>query len=251
MFETMPFSWIDVPILIIILGALILFFGKIVGDTKIEKFDKLSNYIEGLFFSLWYIFLPFLLTYYILYIYPFRISLSTLILLGVQIIIYFLLSIFITFLYTASKYGLLNLVKNVTKVLLEKRLKQDVDAKKATLGVAEGLFSERWINLFRDEIVLFIISVITILLSSLLYKSGDALTPVSFVLTFFILTMVALAYGYNNTNYPHAIIYLVDGNKIEGKILKLGDYICILLQDDVKRIYINKDKINYIEELYS
>jgi hypothetical protein len=245
MFETIIYQGY-IPILIILLGVLILFFGKIVGDIKIEKHDKLSYYIEGLFFSLWYIFLPFLLTYYILYIYPFRISVSTLILIGAQIIIYFLLGIFIKFLYTALKYGLLNLVKNVTKVLVENRLKQDVNAKKA-LGLALGLFSERWVKLFGDEIVLFIFSVITILSSSLLYKSGDALTPVSFVLTFFILIMVALAYGYNNTNYPLVKIYLVNGAIIEGRILKLGEYVCVL-QDNIKRIFINKDKINYVEE---
>lgn len=241
MFETIPSSGIDIPILIILLGALILYFGKIVCDTKLEKYDKISYYIEGLTFSLWYIFFPLLLTYYILYIYPFRISVSTPILIGTQIFIYVCLGI-ITFLYSSLKYGILNQLKNVTKVLVERNLKHELDKK------AYFLFSERLIKLFRNEIVLFIFSVITILSSSLLYKLGEALTSLSLVLTFFILTMVALAYGYNNTYYPLAKIYLDNGKIIEGRILKLGDNFCILLQDDIKRIYINKDKINYVEE---
>ena len=58
--------------------------------------------------------------------------------------------------------------------------------------------------------------------------------------------MVALAYGFGNAYYPLGKIYMVDGSIIEGKILKFGEYVSVLKDD--KKIFINNDKINYIEE---
>lgn len=254
MFETTPFSGVDISILIILIGALILFFGRIISDTQIKKYDKLGYYIIGLEFSLWYIFIPGLLIYSILYTKNiFRFSISVLILIFIQIIIYIILSITIGA-YTSIKYGLLNEIKK----LVERELNQisflgklirnlnDSESNDLIPKVLSILFSETPIKLFGNPIALFIFSSITILSSILLYKSEEALISISLVLTFYILTMVALSYGFNDANYPLAKIYLVNGAIIEGKILKSGDYIYVL--KDGKHIFINKDKINYVEE---
>ena len=58
--------------------------------------------------------------------------------------------------------------------------------------------------------------------------------------------MVALAYGFGSAYYPPGKIYMADGSVIEGKILKFGEYVCVLKED--KKIFINNDKINYVEE---
>ncbi len=98
-----------------------------------------------------------------------------------------------------------------------------------------------------NKYILGVFSFLTIMSNFKLYDSGELLIfGFSLVLAFFILTMIALAYGFSNANYPHAKVYLVDSGTIEGKILKSGDYICILRDD--KLIFVNKDKINYIEE---
>jgi len=39
---------------------------------------------------------------------------------------------------------------------------------------------------------------------------------------------------------------MVDGSIIEGKILKFGEYVHVLKDD--KKIFINQDKINFVEE---
>ena len=55
----------NVSLLIVLFGALLLYFGKVISDTKVERYDKLGYYIEGLFFLAVYVFIPFLFAYYI------------------------------------------------------------------------------------------------------------------------------------------------------------------------------------------
>jgi vacuolar-type H+-ATPase subunit I/STV1 len=55
----------DIPIVIILLGALFLYFGFIIGNTKVWKSDKIESYIEGLFFFVFYIFIPFIACFYL------------------------------------------------------------------------------------------------------------------------------------------------------------------------------------------
>lgn len=103
------------------------------------------------------------------------------------------------------------------------------------------------IKIIGSKLLLFIFSFITIILNLQLYKSSDLLIfGFSLLLAFFILTMVALAYGYGNAYYPIGKILMVDGTIIQGKILKFGEYISVLKDD--KKIFINKEKITYIEE---
>ena len=46
-------------LIIIAIAALLYYFGKLIGDIKVEKYEKTDYYIEGLFFSLIYIAFPF------------------------------------------------------------------------------------------------------------------------------------------------------------------------------------------------
>ena len=50
---------------------------------------------------------------------------------------------------------------------------------------------------------------------------------------------------------PHTIptqIVLENGDKISGKVLKFGDFIYILKEKEQKKLFVNKDKIVYVEE---
>jgi hypothetical protein len=245
MFEAI--SGIDLTIIIILLSAFLLFFGRI-GSPNEEHHDKLGYYITGLQFSLRYIFIPVFLVYSILYNKTiFRVSAIASILIFLQFVIYICLS-FTRGLYTSVKYGSLNEIKKIMESNLVKlfRITKNSEFSDSYQKVLSGLLSETPIKLFGNSIALFIFSFITILSSMWLYKSQEALTWISLVLTFYILTMVAIAYRFKNEYYPLATVYLDDGTVIEGEILRSADYVYI--KKDDKYIFINKDKIKYLEE---
>ena len=63
------FDLFNIPnfsIFVVLGGAALLYFGKIIGDTKVEKYDKLSYYIEGLLFSSFYLFIPVVFSIYVI-----------------------------------------------------------------------------------------------------------------------------------------------------------------------------------------
>ncbi len=233
MFEINQLTSQDIPIFIIITGALFLYFGGIVGETKVEKYDKLGYYRDGLFFSLFYIYIPFLLAYSI-YIKNLP-EISPWVFVIVQIVIFICLASTLIA-YESKRYELLDEVKKKA----EQRLNQ--------VNLDYGLIHvyETPIKLFGNKTTLLIFSFLTILSNLWLYKLDEPLFFISIVLAFLILTMVALAYGFGGAYYPPGKIYMVDGSVIEGKILKFGEYVCVLKDD--KKIFINNDKINYVEE---
>jgi len=103
------------------------------------------------------------------------------------------------------------------------------------------------IKIFGNKRVLLFFSFLTILSNFQIYTYDKQLKFLGSVfLTFFILTLIAMAYGYRNARYPLAKIYLDDGKEIEGKILKFGDFIYVLEGD--KKTFVNMDKVKYIEE---
>ena len=59
---------------------------------------------------------------------------------------------------------------------------------------------------------------------------------------------MALVSGYKTTHYPQAKITLENGNQITGKILKFGEFVYLLKENEEKKLFINKDKIVCIEE---
>ena len=50
-------NW-NYSIIILIFGALVLYFGKLIADTRVEHYERINLYIEGLIFSTFYFFLP-------------------------------------------------------------------------------------------------------------------------------------------------------------------------------------------------
>jgi hypothetical protein len=245
MFEINQLTNQDISILIVIIGALFLYFGGIVRETKVEKYDKLGYYKDGLFFSLFYLYIPFVLAYTI-YIKN-LLTVSPWVFVLVQIVIYICLA-WTLIAYESKRYELLDVVKKKAEQKLvqlnkEKLLKVNIPW---SLNYGINLFYEIPIKLFGNKITLIILSFLTIVSNLSLYKSEGLLFLMSVALAFLILTMVALAYGFGDAYHPPGKIHMVDGNVIEGKILKFGEYVCVLKDD--KKIFINNDKINYVEE---
>lgn len=57
-------NW-NITVFILLAGALILYFGKLIADVKIEHYEKINIYITGLFFTTMYVFVPGLFAIYV------------------------------------------------------------------------------------------------------------------------------------------------------------------------------------------
>lgn len=251
---------IDLSIYLALLGAILLYFGKIVGSTKVEKYDKFACYLEGLFFSATFIFIPFLIAYHVKNWFRFPILVSGLI----ELLIWGALSWNLMANELLKRHELLadfkKRVKEKFKGIkgkdssLEKLVKSKYakTAVKSTFGldyVDLNVLAHYTIpiKLFGNKGVLGIFSFLTILSDFWFYKSGELLLfGIALLFTVFIFTMLALAYGYDNAYYPPAKIYLVDGRIMGGKLLKFDEFIYLLKGN--KKTFINADKVKYIEE---
>lgn len=258
MFEMTQLTSLNISILLILLGAVILYFGRIIADTKVEKYDQLGYYIQGLFFSAVFILLPSILAYYAKELLRF----PSWVLLLIQVIALSCISVNIKANLYLRKYGLLGEFEKIAeRKITEFKLSNSFIGK--LMKNREKWFKEKYglnyvelitlvsykipIKLFGNKLILLLFSFLTILSSLYLFEFGEILTfGVSLVLTVFILTLVASSYGFSDSHYPLAKIHLDDGKTITGKILKFGDFIYVLNGD--KKIFINKDKIKYIEE---
>ncbi|MCJ7626275.1 MAG: hypothetical protein MUO76_22520 [Anaerolineaceae bacterium] len=268
MFELTQFTTVYLSIFIILLGAIFIYFGKLIGDTQVEKYDKLGYHIEGLFFFAVYIFLPFLIAYYINDI--FRVT--SWVPLFVQLFILVCLPWNLKAHESLRKLGLLEVTKNEFNKRANQKLNEIKEHDSFVGRLIKSRYGEDWfkskygisyvdfyssifaytyykipIKLFGNKYILLFFSLLTIYSNFQFYKDGELITfGFSLLLSLFILTMVALDYGYSNAYYPPAKIYLSDGETIEGKVLKFGEYV-YLIKDD-KKLFINKDKITYVEE---
>lgn len=249
MIETTNLTSVDLSIFIVLFGALFLYFGKIIGDTKVEKYEKLGYYIEGLIFSSVFVFIPFIFAYYLKDVF----IISSLKLFFIQIPILGCLTWNIFTHEYLRRHGLLGKLKKTAEQKFNQIKEQNSIMGKVAnregwiMSCVESVYYNIPIKLLGNKFVLLFFSFETISSNFQLYESSELLIfGISLIFTFFILTMVAMAYGFGNANYPPAKIHMIDGEIIEGKILKISEYV-YLLKDD-KKIFINGDKINYFEE---
>ena len=250
------FSGIDISVYVpILFGALILYFGILIGGTKVESYDKLGYYIEGLFFVIIYIFFPSIFAYFVKNLFgspPFWIFLLTHTLILGALLWNFLANELL------KRYEIRDDYKKRTVEKINKIKDRHPFLKKyelsfiKTSGLSYADFN-LWIwdtipiRVLGNKTVLFMLSFLAILPNFYLLESELPLNfVISLLFTFFILTMCATAYGFSDAYYPPAKIYMDDGKVLEGKILKFGDIIYLI--NGNKKFFINKDKINYVEE---
>lgn len=241
------------PIISAFFAAIIIYFGKIISDTKVEKYDKIGFYIEGMFFTVKYIFIPSILAYFI--ISSFSISFSIFLLFLVQILVGTFLSWNLVA-YIFRRFELRNKFKKDAKEKLSK-----IKESKSTLGkLLEGFWKKAdypelvtyvWLDIpikwFGKHSMLFVFSFLTVFSTSYLFIYGDVLNFVSsLIFNFYILTSISLSYGFSKAYYPPAEILLEDGTKINGKILKFGDFIYILKENE--KFFVNSNKVKLVRE---
>jgi hypothetical protein len=266
MFDLLQISGLNITLYIILFGAVILYFGKIIGDKKVESYDKMDYYIEGLFFFIWYILLPLILAFYVQNMLNLHVKdifdLYSLLLFFIQLLVIGVLSLDIDAILYLRRLGLLAEVEKS----LEEQI-SEIKIKKPFLGPLinfEGewlkkTFRLTWTELvikthyliplkyFVGKKVLFLFSFLTILCNFYFYNSGILLIfGLSLIFTFVILTLIATAYGFSEAHYPPTKIYMKSGEIIEGKALKFGDFVYLVKED--KKIFINTNEIDHFEE---
>jgi len=250
----------NLSLVIIAVAALLYYFGKLIGDVKVEKYEKTDYYIEGLFFSLLYIALPFVavlfLTQYVNLYIPFLPSLF------LQIFILGCLWLSAFAHEYLRKHGALSRFKKLSHekieqlkkehrifTLIEDRAKNT--AKKDLTELYSLAFYKIPIKVFGNTSVLFLFSFVIVWSSYSCISPETALAPSTIflsILTFVNLTFLALTFSYTNAYYPPAKIILENGNEINGKVLKFGEFVYLLKENEEKKLFINKDKIVYVEE---
>lgn len=243
MFEITRLMSLDVSIFFILISATFLYFGEIISSTRVEKYSKSGHYLEGLYFFVMNLYIPILFSYYISSKNLFTISYFVLI--GIQVVIF-------VFLYwnimanEIRRYEMSDIIEKEIEhnsFIAKNKDKYNWDLKEPI----EIAFKKIPVKIFGNKLILMFFSFLTIISNIQLYEYGNLLIlGLSLLFAFIIFTMNALAYGFNTAQHPMGKICMVDGNIIEGKILKFGKYVQVLKDD--KKIFINQDKINFIEE---
>lgn len=266
MLEIYDLTNLNYSIFFILLGIMVYYFGRFIGDTRVEEFDKDCYYIEGFFFFIFYVVIPFVIAIYAdnylenqesLSAYRVKLNQYSLGIILLQIFVLSCISKNIKANELFNRYGLLNKhkedVKRKCKDISEGSgidIEQLCESgyKKEPSELFEIIHYKIPIKVFGNKKVLYICSFITIYSSIYIYKNigSPLIILISLLFTLFIITTISISIGYNGAYYPTAKIFIDDGTVFEGKILKFGKYIYLI--KDEKKIFINKDRINYVEE---
>lgn len=247
-------SSIEISIYLIIIAGSLLYFGKLIGDVKVERYDKISYYIEGLIFSSIFVFIPLILA---LYLFSHNIVFNSYIAIPIQFVVLCFISRNIKVQKVLRRYGLLEEFKKRLRIMLEKF--KDKNSIKAWAIKKEDWFKnidyielnvkrlyEFLTKIFENKFLLFFISFTTIWITISTINRSILVMAISSLFTFFILSMIAISYSFATAYYPYAKIYLKNDKVIDGKLLKFGNFI-YLIKDD-KKIFINSSEIVFIEE---
>jgi sRNA-binding regulator protein Hfq len=250
----------NLSLIIVVVAALLYYFGKLIGDAKVEKHERTDCYIEGLFFSLIYVALPFVavlvLTQYAQLYLPFWLSL----LLQAGILGCLWLTAF------ANEYlkrlGLHSQFKKLSREKIQQLKKAhpivaiaEENTSSTTKKDYTDLLSLAYYKIptqvFGNKNVLILFSFGILWSAYSLIGLETTIQPSTIliaILVFLNLTFLAIAYGFATAYYPPAQIVLENGDKISGKVLKFGDFVYVLKENEEKKLFVNKDKIVYVEE---
>lgn len=256
----------NMSLFVLLVVAALFYFGKLITSVKIAQYEKEDYYIEGFFFSFSFIVIPFFI---VLAFSPLLSShlnslLSTLtkvVVVGViQIIVMVLLYAAVSF--NLGRFTLLSQFRSAYKKEFEKQkktspiIKSAQELKVTNLEEASFAMLAKLADRVCNYYTIFIISLLLVCGAYATYVSpppnillsSNTISILVYMLTFLNFTLLALAYGYVGLYNPPAIIYFEDGQKIEGKIVKMGKYIYVAKEDEKKILFVNSSKVIRIEE---
>ncbi len=269
--------WIDIisdpenlSVLVILISAIIYYFGVRYGDTQTTEYGIVSHYFFGVLFIISYILEPYLILLFVKFIFeelifhsifvkfifeelssynPIIEKLITYIISEIGIFLVTLglileLILYFLFHYSAAKFrgGLKSL--DYFDVCKESNLCKY--AKKSFIKfVLNGLiFALKYlINFLLTRLAPLII--ICIIYGFYIYDATREIILIPLTLAFLIFTDIAFCVGFYHARYRKSVLYLKNGTIIYGIILKYGPYVNVLTEEGAHSI--NKDDISTIK----
>lgn len=210
-----------IPIVVVLISAIIYFFGVRWGETQVREYNAASHYFAGILFIINCMLEPYLILFEI-YMQWFIISLLLLVELCLLVLL---------------QYG--------ADCLKDRRKSYTNFDKYGTVNLRERF---KWfIDLFRSFVRLRFIPFVMIFIMYYLCKLSNSFEVilVSFVLAFLIFTNFAYCAGYYGARYQISVLYLKDGMSVCGIILKHGSMIEVLTENGACSI--NRDDISIIK----
>ena len=250
---------LDISIILLCLSALILYFGKLIADTRVEKYDRFSLYITGLTFSIPNLLAPFLVSYILIK----EISFNFLFLFPIELILIGSLSLNNLYNQYFFRFGW---TEELQKTMNEKfeKIKGEKSKRSSLIKKYEPIIEENlgldyvgfYLKIFKASKYIFQRSYVVFICGCIFtitlleaFSKGDFITIfIVGITSFYGFTSLAISNGFDKAFYPEAIIVLKDEEELTGRIQKFGDFIYILNDDKEQKLFINKDSIKYIIE---
>ena len=261
----------NASVIVLAIAAALFYFGKIVSDVKVEPSKTEDYYVNGLIFSLFFLVFPGMLVWLIV-AYA-KITLPIWLSIIFQVAIVFVLDGILFFKIgriSPNKFRqrIIKVFENVQKLTddmikkhTERLIKSNEALQTATarqesifIRVSRGfyLLPERIDHYIGNSLsTLFFLSTISLMSLYSVVVSTSILSFVSifvYIITFLNVTFLAMVYGYVHIQYPEAEILLDNGEKIKGKLSKIGKYVSIVDETNDRHLLINANKIMLIDE---
>ena len=237
---------LNVSVLVILLGGLVLLFGKNIADTSPNHYSRMDYQRKGIYFSAKFVLLPLLGAYWLSTVYSSPVPIA-------YFLIYAVISLYSINIVYNTYFKRYNKKESVEKLLEEKneeiktnnQIKSLLGVVEAKTGVEANLEArvDFWTNVL--QITLFRFPKLLEKNTVLLFFSGTMLYgAISLVMTSNLLHIVAglsllifglssLSYarGYSQTSYPKVIVK-TSGENYEGKLLNKGKFFIEILNED-------------------
>ena len=216
---------VDVSALIAIVGAAILYFGKIIGDLQEERYTKLDYYKSGFEFILFFVLIPSIFIYSLILLFVEKLNKSMQI---ISFVIVFFIVIAFLYVYLQHTERKIKIIENPTTLYQYQNNSHILD--------------KGWMLWIFD-----IASIYLVLMTFELLRDDIFYIIIVVTLYFLILTYIAINYGLSMRRFPEVTVYTENDKIITGVLLSRGDFIELLEKDKITRV--NADKVIYIEEI--
>ncbi|HII91571.1 MAG TPA: hypothetical protein HA262_05225 [Methanosarcina sp.] len=240
------------PTTVILISAIIYYFGVRWGETHVEEYNVAAQYFAGILFMINFVLKPYVIIYGVIRFIEFVFELfneyntfqlsffKSEINLFLNYIPY--LPVFISYLLIVLEYIILRFIRSDVIIFEEMRKSlvkfYEFDCTKIKVW--------KWLLLESAPYLVIFIIYGLYELNELYTLSMPLIILPSFLIAFLIFTNLAFCEGYCEARYPKGNIYCKNGRIIKGIILKYANYVCLLTENE--KCLINRDDISYIEE---
>lgn len=227
----------NIPIILLMIGSSLLYFGKVISEFKPQKFEKLDLYFEGFKFFLRYTGLP--LT--ILFILGYRVSFTF------QELFFIPISHNIALTLTSDVIFIIPILAIYLFYSMESIPEKDHIKYAIWNRKHPGQNGETYLKYLTSDVSMTIVSFV-LLFSLMLLAEGRNLPMIMLgsLFVFFTYTKISILYAYKTARYPKIKITFLNHKKIYATLYREHeDFLTVNLKD--KFIMINKNNIETIE----